>query len=249
MSKDDLYRILLRWFGPAVRKYARLDVVGIERVPEPGEPLILVCHHPGSLWWDAICLAAALPQRQIRFVAQHWDSQQRLLNGMLRRVGALYQSADVDDIDSGDEVAQALELGQTVCVYPEQSYHTFWRRYTLFAFAAHALRYAEVSRAQVVPVAIIGAEEAAPTLLGWKKRGMPFHFPVQPPLVLPCKITIEFGPAKTFKDLTKSFSQDSVSDAYETGAEELRSNLAEVIRRHRPCQLSDQSYIEHNGWW
>ena len=159
---------------------------------------------------------------------------------------------DEEQIDEHDSVAQALRQGHTICVYPEQSYHTFWRRYTLYRFATHVMRYAQYGQAPIIPTAIIGAEEAAPTLFGWKSRGMPFHFPLQPPILLPWKITIEFSPPQSFEQLTRVTSPADgaePTDLYRVGADRLRAMLAEAIRRYRHCETSDLCYLDHAGWW
>jgi hypothetical protein len=101
-----------------------------------------------------------------------------------------------------------------------------------------------------VPTAIIGAEEAAPTLLGWKARGMPLHFPLHPPLVLPRKITVEFSPSRTCAQLTSEPGGSEMQPAdYLRGADRLRNLVSDVIRRYRRCRTSDSCYLDHRGWW
>ena len=75
---------------------------------------------------------------------------------------------------------------------------------------------------------------------------------MQPPFVLPCKITIEFSPGQDFEQLTRvSNTADGTgaADRYQLGAERLRAALVAVISRYRRCETNDLCYLDHAGWW
>lgn len=242
-----LYDTLLRWLGPPVRLYSRVQVIGRENLPPVGQPVMLAANHPGSLWWDAFCLASALQVRRLRFVAAYWDASNPFLAPILNRVDALYLGESLDAITDQDPIVQALRNGESVCFFPEQSYHTFRWRYTVFQFAAQIAKYAHLSGAPIVPTAVIGVEEASPTLFGWKRRGMPFHI-TPAPIILPWKVTLEFGKPTSFAELAGSVSSPD-ADTYVEAARQMQLRLGDLIRSHRPrCTVSDKNYLDHAGW-
>lgn len=237
-----VYRRLSRLLGPLVRGYARLEVRGLARLPPPGYGALLACNHSGSLWWDAFCLVAGIPDRQIHFIAHYWDASIKPVRWLLHRLDSYFLDRSLAEIDAASEIVGALRTGKLMCVYPEESYHCFRDRYTLFAFAPHALKYAELAGVPILPVAVIGVEEAAPTLFGIKLRGVPLHIPLHPPLILPFKVTIEIGPARHFEELAPHGD-------YHRGAMELRAQLHAMIKPYRRCRLSDLRYLEQRSWY
>src|ERR1051325_11482012 len=62
------YRIAMRICSPIVRRWARLEVEGLEHLPEHG-PVLLAGNHDS--YWDPVAIGvAALPRRQIRALAK-----------------------------------------------------------------------------------------------------------------------------------------------------------------------------------
>ena len=237
-----LYGRLTRTVGPLVRAYARLEMRGLENLPAPGSGALLACNHSGSLWWDAFCLAAGVRDRQVHFVAHHWDARIAIARWVLGRLGAYFLDPDPESIDEGSAIVSGLRAGRALCIYPEESYHAFRDRYTLFDFTPHVLRYAHLADVPILPVAVIGVEEAAPTLFGWKPRGVPLHVPFHPPVILPLRVTIELGRALAFGDLAPQGD-------YHKGAVELRDHLASLIARYRDCRISDVRYLDEQRWF
>ncbi len=237
-----LYDRLIELLGPLVRRYARLQVHGLGHLPAPGRGALLACNHSGSLWWDACCLAAAIRERRVHFIAHHWDARIKPLRWILRRLDSYFLDPTLADIHACGEIVAALRGGEITCIYPEESYHTFRDRYTLFSFAPHALEYARLADVPIVPVAVIGAEEAAPTFFGPKLRGVPLHVPLHPPVIMPFKVTIEIGPPLRFESLARD------GDCAR-GAMTLRARLREMIEPYRRCRVSDEKYLERRSWY
>jgi 1-acyl-sn-glycerol-3-phosphate acyltransferase len=245
-----LYRHLTRTLGPIVRAYAGVTLRGEQHLPAARKRAILACNHAGSLWWDALCLAAGLRNRQISFVAHHWDAQQKILASFLRRVDALGMPAEFADITPDHPIIESLAAEKLLCVYPEESYHTFRDRYTLFDFNPQIIRYAQLTGAPIVPTAMIGVEEAAATLFGWKKKGVPWHFPWVPPVILPWRVTIEFAAPVTFEELTGCEREGALQqEDYRRGAYNLRERLRATISSHRTCRVKDVPYLEVASLW
>ncbi len=243
-TRPAFYRFAQDRLGPWVRKYARLNIIGEENLPDPGHGALLACNHSGSFWWDASCLVSGLKDRHIHFIAHHWDAKVKILRAPLDAMQCDFLDERIDDITESSPIVSHLRQGKLMCLYPEESYHSFKQRYTLFRFSGHVIRYAELADVPIIPVAIIGAEEAAPTVFGFKKKGVPLHFPIHPPLILPFKITIEIGQPCTFSELTV----DAQGDTYQYGADLLRLKLHNLINQYRDCKLSEQRYIDHSGW-
>jgi len=242
-----LYAHALRWLGPAVRWYSRVEVRGAQHLPSGGA--MLASNHPGSLWWDAFCIAAALPQRQVNFVAQDWDRKIPVMAQFLDHVGAYFQAPSLADVDRADPIVGALRNDSLLCAFPEQAYHTLRTRNTLYRFSPHAVKYARLAAAPVIPCAVLGAEKAAATLAGWKLRGMPFHVPWAPPVVLPLKIVIELGEPQTFGQLVEATGEKADSEGIEQlAADELQQQVATLIRKHRPCDVSEEFYLDKSRW-
>ena len=237
-----LYRGLLRALGPIVRGYSRVELRGRENLPAGGA--ILVSNHPGSLWWDAVCLAAALAPRPIAFVANAWDFRNPLMGHLLHCVGAIPQA---DVVNRDDAAVDRARRGSLVCHFAEQAYHTFRRRYTVYRFAPQTLAYSRLAQVPVVPTAVVGVEEAAATLAGFKRAGMPFHFPVVPPIVLPIKVIVEFGAPLSASELTDNSTDDAF--AGRAAARRLQDAVAALLAKQRRVRTSDEDYLQHAGWW
>ena len=259
MSDNAIYQFAQRFVAPLVRRYARLEINGLENLPAPGQGALLACNHSGSLWWDALCLVSALPDRRIQFIAHHWDATVPAIKAMLDLVDCSFLDTCDHDIHEHCEVVQRLKAGEQMCIYPEESYHTFRDRYTLFQFSPQVIRYARAAGVPVVPIAIIGVEEAAPTFFGLKKAEVPLHIPLHPPLILPTKVTIEIGEALTVEDLQSGFARAGVTGeallreetmvSEEAMADALRQRLAAMMAVYRPCRCSDEKYIHRRSWF
>lgn len=246
MTDNAVYRFAQRFVAPIVKRYARLEVKGIENLPPAGQGALLACNHSGSLWWDALCLVSGLADRRIQFIAHHWDASVPAIKAMLDWVDCSFLDACEQDIHENCEVVQRLRAGEQMCIYPEESYHTYRDRYTLFRFSPQVIRYAAAANVPVIPVAVIGVEEAAPTLFGLKKAEVPLHIPLHPPLILPAKVTLQLGQPLTVEALQSGLIEGDA--AAELMADRLRQRLAALIGLYRPCKCSDEKYIHRRSW-
>ena len=61
--------------APLINRYARVELEMDAPWPDNGQGVILASNHAGHLWWDSLCLAAAFPDVQLRFIAHHWDAK------------------------------------------------------------------------------------------------------------------------------------------------------------------------------
>jgi 1-acyl-sn-glycerol-3-phosphate acyltransferase len=145
------YRIAMRICSPIVRRWARLEVEGLEQMPEHG-PLLLAGNHDS--YWDPVAVGvAALPRRQIRALAK---SSLWKINGLDRVLDSMGQIP----IDRGKRDEQAMQraidelrAGACIGIFPEGT-RSLGRE--LRARSGFGRLAAAVPEATVVCVAISG---------------------------------------------------------------------------------------------
>ncbi len=202
----ELYReVLLPLTRPLYERYFRVRTLGVERIPNRG-PALIVGNHSGTIALDAVMVQYAVAtehpnQRVIRNIGADLVYQLPFIGPLARKGGAA--------VAIEDDARELLARGELVGVYPEgyKGVGKGWReRYKLQRFGRGGfMETALRTRVPIIPVAIVGAEEAFPMIgnAGWlaKALGMPY-FPITPtfPLLgplgllpLPSKWIIEFG--------------------------------------------------------
>jgi 1-acyl-sn-glycerol-3-phosphate acyltransferase len=190
---------------PLYEKWFRVEVSGMENVPDKGAALI-VANHSGVIALDGAITALALldhhpARRHLRMLGADLVFRTPFMGAIARKAGnTLACQADAERL---------LASGELVGVYPEGFKGVgkpFSERYKLQrfgrgGFVASALR----TKAPIIPVSIVGAEEIYP-MIGQSKflarlLGAPY-FPITPTfpwlgplgmIPLPSKWYIEFG--------------------------------------------------------
>ena len=215
--------------APLYERYFRVDSRGAEHVPADG-PAILVANHAGVLPVDGAMLCLDVlrrtePPRIPRPVADHFVPRLPLIGTMFARFGVV----------SGTRanVRYLLEHGELIAIWPEGVTgpgKAFHERYRLqewrVGFAEYALRH----RAPVVPVAIVGSEEAWP--LAGKLRMRAFGAPYLPiplvPVPLPAHYRIRYG---TPMRLDRGHVPDDADDPaiVAAAADEVRRALQQLV--------------------
>lgn len=225
--------------GFLYRRWWRVNCEGIENVPGNGAALLLA-NHSGMLPWDGIMIATAILEehadpRLPRTLHQQWMSTIPFLAPALAALGqvpALSENAE-----------RLLSQGELVSVFPEgsdSSLKLFRDRYRIRNFEATTyIRAALRAGAPIIPVSVIGAEEAYPILSNFdrlgKMLGLPYlpitpFFPWLGPLgllPLPSKWTIIFGSPVDISHLQPE-------DAHDEGTV---NRLVEIIRERIQSQL------------
>ncbi|MEU4685360.1 lysophospholipid acyltransferase family protein [Streptomyces xinghaiensis] len=197
--------VLMSALRPVYEKYFRVEVRGIENIPDEGGALV-VCNHSGTLPLDGLMLQVAVHDnhpagRNLRLLAADLVFMLPVVNELARKAGHTLACAE--------DAERLLERGEVVGVMPEGFKgigKPFSERYKLQrfgrgGFVSTALR----AGAPIVPCSIVGAEEIYP-MVGNARTvarllGLPY-FPLTPtfpwlgPLgavPLPTKWTIQFG--------------------------------------------------------
>jgi 1-acyl-sn-glycerol-3-phosphate acyltransferase len=131
----------------------RLEKRGLENIPEKG-PAVLVCNHVSFV--DPLVILAASP-RPIRFVMDHNIFKTPIVSFVFRTGKAIPIAPAKEDgkllEEAYDRIAQALEAGELVAIFPEG-------RITdtgdLYPFRGGIKRIVERTPAPVVPLALKG---------------------------------------------------------------------------------------------
>jgi 1-acyl-sn-glycerol-3-phosphate acyltransferase len=186
------------------RKYFRVEARGLENVPDSGSVLIYG-NHSGQLPVDGAMVAASLlldkdPPRVTRALMEYWFPTLPFVGNFLNRTG------QVTGLPGNAE--HLLRHGQCALVFPEgiRGSGKLWKnRYRLMRFGTGFVRIALQTGTPLVPVAVVGGEEQAPSFHDLKllahTLGFPY-FPITPffpwfgpvgGIPLPTKYRIEFG--------------------------------------------------------
>jgi 1-acyl-sn-glycerol-3-phosphate acyltransferase len=213
--------VLLPLAKPLYENYFRVRTLGVERIPSTG-PALLVGNHSGTIPLDAVMVQYAVStehpqQRTIRNVAANLAFQIPVFGPLARKSGAA--------VACDEDANELLRRGELVGVFPEgyKGVGKGWReRYKLQRFGRGG--FVELALRQnvpIIPVAIVGAEEAYPMIanakLLAKALGFPY-FPITPtfPLLgplgmlpLPSRWLIEFGEPIPMDD----YPEDAADDA------------------------------------
>ena len=225
---DFLYRY---WF--------RADVEGIENVPASGGAL-LVSNHSGALPPDATMIGKAIREehphpRPLNITVEHFFKGYPGFSMLLPKVGAVAaHPANVHRLLYDEE--------QLVLVFPEGRKGTeklYKDRYRLRRFGRGGFVQAAMkARAPIVPVCVVGAEEAAPVFahsgLLQKLTGLLYvpltpTFPHLGPLgmlgYLPAKFKLRFLEPIYFDES----GQEDDSSVVQTVAQEVRARIQENL--------------------
>lgn len=219
---EELYReVLLPITRPLYERYFRVRTLGVDRIPATG-PALIVGNHSGTIALDAVMVQYAVAtehpsERIIRNIGADLVYELPVIGPLARKGGAA--------VASEEDARELLRRGELVGVFPEgfKGVGKGWReRYKLQRFGRGGfMETALRTRVPIIPVAIVGAEEAFPMIgnAKWlaKALGMPY-FPITPtfPLLgplgllpLPSKWIIEFGPPIPMDD----YPEDAADDA------------------------------------
>lgn len=233
----------IKKFAPVIyflyKKYFRVEVAGIERVPQGR--VLFIGNHGGQIPLDAMMAGLGFfmesePPRIARAMVERWVPTVPFISSLFTRIGAMV----------GDPMncRELLEHDQSVLVFPEGirgSGKLFSQRYQLQRFGTGFMRLAIESKAPIVPVAIIGTEETYPSVYNFealaKLIGAPYFpitpfFPLLGPLGLlpvPAKVTVRFGEPLYFEGDVND-TEESTREKVQKVKEVLQAEINEGLR-------------------
>ncbi len=233
-----------------LERWWRIDLPGIDELP-PAGPCLLVANGSGLLPYDGLMIAHAVARRhpahvRPRFLVADWLITLPFAQPFLARLGGIRACRE--------NAQRILRGGGWVVAFPEGvkgAAKVFRQRYRVQRFGrGGAVRVAIETGAPLVPVAVVGAEEAHPVLfklrLPTRALGLPF-LPVTPTfpwlgplglLPLPSKWSIRFGEAISLAHLEPEAAADEL----------LVSRLTSELRE-RIQALVEQGLAERPSVW
>ena len=201
-------RATARWewlFEFLYSRWFRVQTTGLDHIPSKGRAL-LVANHAGSLPYDSAMVMHAVrrdhpSRRDVRPLVEDTVFHLPFLGPIMNRIGGV--RADPENAE------RLLRRDELVAVFPEgeKGMGKLWKdRYRLQRFGRGGfVKLALRTGSPIIPVAVVGAEEAAPMLgkVTWFARniGIPW-IPVTPTfpwlgpaglLPLPSKWYVQFG--------------------------------------------------------
>ncbi len=216
--------------------YFRVKTKGLTNVPEGR--VLLIANHSGQLPFDGLMIGASMllehnPPRVVRSMVEKWIPRLPFVSVAMARIGQI--------VGTPDNCRRLLNHEECILVFPEGARgisKTYDKRYQLARFGTGFMRLALETNTPIVPVAVVGAEEQAPSLYNVKTvakaLGMP-SFPVTPtfPLLgpagllpLPVRYHIEFGAPMRFE------GEGDEEDEFIRGhVERVRAKVQEMLDR------------------
>lgn len=166
-----------------IRSYCRVTAEGIENLPKGGG--LLACNHTGWLGLDYANLAVTVHDKTGRFVRgvvhPAWFKNEAI-GKFASRLGLAKATKE--------NIVQMAGSGKLVVVFPEAEHGAFKdarkAKYKLMEFKRGFVRAAMRAQVPVVPVAIVGGEEANPSLGELELTDKLFRIPLpRPKNILP----------------------------------------------------------------
>ncbi|MBC7465848.1 MAG: acyltransferase family protein [Bdellovibrio sp.] len=224
-----LYKVFPRLFMEMMKKYFRLEIEGLENIPQHG-PIIISPNHSGFTGFDAMILAYILQEKTKRIpsVLTHhlWFLTEKtaLPAQKLGFVEATFENG-----------ISLLKKNHMIVLFPEGANGNFKptsKKYQLQEFKRGFIRMALETGAPIIPTLIIGAEETHINLQKLKftkfLRGLVLPLPLNI-IPLPAKWKIIF-----YKPIRLPFGPDKVSDS------ELCNDLASEIQESMQKKLNKE---------
>jgi 1-acyl-sn-glycerol-3-phosphate acyltransferase len=234
-----------RLFDPMYRRWFRAEWEGLEHVPATGGAL-LVANHSGGIPTDAPVIMHGVEEergRPVYVLAEHVLRSLTLLSTMFSRVGGVNAHPD-------NAYRLLHDEGQLALVFPEGTKATgkpMWDRYKLRRFGRGGfVEMAMRAGVPVVPIAVVGSEEAMPVITSLPRVaraiGVPY-VPITPQMLvlgplgafafLPAKFRLRVLPPVRFDVLSDQdrYSKGQVMEEAEVIRQQLQEALRDMLRR------------------
>lgn len=157
LGADELiYKVFPRLFMEILKKYFRLEIEGLDKIPKKG-PIIIAPNHSGFSGFDALILAYILQQKT-----------KRIPRVLTHRLWFLTETTSIPAAKLGfieatyEKGLSLLKKNNMVVLFPEGEQGNFKptsKKYQLQEFKRGFIRMALTTEAPIVPTLIIGAEE------------------------------------------------------------------------------------------
>lgn len=207
-------------------KYFRVEAYGLENIPPKGRALI-IANHSGQLPIDGFLLGYSIltsevAPRACKAMMERFVPTVPFISSLFAEVGGVV----------GDPVncSRMLEAEEAIMVFPEGARgisKPIGERYQLKRFGTGFMHLAVNHNTPVIPVGIVGCEEAIVSLANPKGLARMLRLPAAPlliPVVWPTKVIIHIGEPMMFS------SEYSNEDMLEKYVEEVKSEVNRLIQ-------------------
>jgi 1-acyl-sn-glycerol-3-phosphate acyltransferase len=172
------YKVLNRVIGFLLRTLSRLEIKGLEHVPDEG-PYLLVTNH--LFWLDAPLLMVAFPYRAHVFAGEKW-ARNPLIGPLFRSLDAIFVERGEVDRKALRQALGVLRGGGVLGLAPEGTRSktgAMQRGHSGAAFMAFR------TGAKLVPVVIWGQKDVFPSLRRFRRADVHVVFgpAFEPPVV------------------------------------------------------------------
>lgn len=218
-------------------KYFRVDLRGLENIPDSGAAVV-VANHSGGIPYDGALLIHGIyrhqaQHRRLRPLVASFAFRSPWMRNVVARIGGVRAAAST--------ARDLLQAGELVGVFPEGLRGVgklFRERYRLHKFGRGGfVRLAVENDVPIIPVAIVGAEEIHPVLAKVTTLAEPIGLPYIPitptfPLLgplgllpLPSKWTIQIGEPVRVAKVSGPETNAGITET----AEQIRSHIDGMI--------------------
>jgi 1-acyl-sn-glycerol-3-phosphate acyltransferase len=231
----DFFRRFLLPSAYMYRYWFRCITRGIENVPQGR--CLLIGNHAGQVAFDGAMVSTSMileaePPRLVRAMGEYWLATLPWLSIIVDRIGA--------SIGTRQTCADMLRQGECVLAFPEGvrgMNKVYADAYQLQEFGLGFMRLALETDTPIVPFAVVGSEEQAPSIANLEGVGRMIGAPAFPitltwpwlgPLgmiPLPVRYHIEYGEPMHF-----SGDPNDEDEVIEEKVEEVKSTIQSMIR-------------------
>ena len=172
----------LKWVVPIAalvyRRYFRVESFGLENIPDG--PVLLIANHSGQVPVDAMMIVTGVlidrdEPRAVRSMVEKWVPTLPFVSWFFARAGQI--------VGTRSNFRRLAAQGEAILVFPEGVRgisKTYDKAYQLQEFGLGFMRLALENDLPIVPIAVIGAEEQAPSLYDFKALGKLLGMPAFP---------------------------------------------------------------------
>ncbi|HZP41462.1 MAG TPA: lysophospholipid acyltransferase family protein [Candidatus Binatia bacterium] len=216
------------------RHWFRVETRGIGNLV-PGR-VLLIGNHAGQVALDAAMIGTATfleaePPRIVRGMGEFWLPTVPFVNELMVRTGSV--------VGTRKNCIDLLENEEAVIAFPEGirgMNKLIWERYRLQEFGHGFMRLALETDTPIVPVAVVGSEEQAPSIANLRGLGRMLGMPAFPITLtwpwcgllgmvpLPVKYRIYFGEPMRF-----SGNPTDEDEVIAEKVEQVRSRIADML--------------------
>lgn len=217
------------------RYWFRCETRGVENVPEGR--CLLIGNHAGQVAYDGLMIMAAMvlegqPPRLTRAMGEYWLGELPWLSVLLDRMGS--------SIGTPQTCVDMLRAGNCVLAFPEGirgMNKVYADAYQLQEFGKGFMRLALETDTPIVPFAVVGSEEQAPSFANLESVGRLIGAPAFPVTLtfpwfgllgavpFPVKYRIEFGEPMVF-----SGDHDDEDEVIGEKVERVKATIQSMLR-------------------